>query len=302
VSLVLFGLLFITIAASFFALGAALTVPSSAIGVRLRALMPQRDEGVTQKRPLKERLKDDFVEPLAAFIPTSAKSMTYSRELLVMAGYREQRHIRLYQGSRALLAIIILIVFLATGIAEHRLMLVLAGVALAYVTPRFVLKRMIAKRQLRIRRGLPDALDLSVICVEAGLGLDQALQRVGNDIRHAHMDLSSELNLVGLEMRAGKARAEALRNLALRTGVNDVRALVAVLIQTDRFGTSVAQALRVHSDCMRTERRQRAEEQAAKTTIKMVLPLVLCVFPSMFVVSIGPALIQLVRHLLPELG
>ncbi len=126
--------------------------------------------------------------------------------------------------------------------------------------------------------------------------------RVGEDLQHAHPDLSNEFRLVNLELRAGKARAEALRNLSDRTGVDDMRALVAVLIQTDRFGTSIAQALRVHSDSLRTERRQRAEEQAAKTTIKMVPVLVLFVFPSMFIVSLGPAAIQLIRVLLPEIG
>jgi tight adherence protein C len=301
VSLALFGLLFVTIAASFFALGAALLAPASSIGVRLRTLMPSKAAHDNRKRPLADRLKDDFVEPLAALLPTSPRSMGHSRELLLMAGYREQRHIRLYHGIRVLLAIVIIVIFLATGIAEHLLILVLAGIGLAYIAPRFALKRLIKKRQTRIRKGLPDALDLAVICVEAGLGIDQALQRVGAEISHAHPELANELNLVGLEMRAGKARADALRNLASRTGVDDVRSLVAVLIQTDRFGTSIAQALRVHSDCMRTERRQRAEELAAKTKIKMVLPLVLCVFPSMFVVSLGPALVQLVRHLLPEL-
>jgi tight adherence protein C len=264
--------------------------------------MPQRAGDVNQKRPLKERLKDNVVEPLAAVVPASPRDISRSREMLVMAGYREHRHISLYNGIRVLLAIVILSLFFATGLAEHRWVLILAGIVLAWVAPRFALKRLIAKRQLRIKLALPDALDLAVICVEAGLGLDQALQRVGSDIKHAHPDLATELNLVGLEMRAGKPRAEALRNLALRTGVEDVKSLVAVLIQTDRFGTSVASALRVHSDCMRTERRQRAEEQAAKTTIKMVPVLVFFVFPSMFVVSLGPALIQLVRHLLPELN
>jgi tight adherence protein C len=161
---------------------------------------------------------------------------------------------------------------------------------------------MIANRQHRITLGLPDALDLTVICVEAGLALDQAMMRVGEDLRHAHPELSDEFHLVNLEMRAGKPRAEALRNLAARTGVADIRALVATLIQTDRFGTSVAQALRVHSDSLRTERRQRAEEQAAKTTIKMVIPLVLFILPSIMFVSLGPAVIQLIRTLMPEMG
>ena len=151
---------------------------------------------------------------------------------------------------------------------------------------------MIVNRQRRIRIALPDALDLTVICVEAGLALDQALLRVGQDLHHAHPDLSDEFHLVNLEMRAGKPRAEALRNLVDRTGVDDIRALVGTLIQTDRFGTSIAQALRVHSDSLRTARRQRAEEQAAKTTIKMVPPLVIFILVPFLFVTIGPALIS----------
>jgi tight adherence protein C len=164
--------------------------------------------------------------------------------------------------------------------------------ALGFFIPRFFLKRMIKQRQHRIRIALPDALDLTVICVEAGLALDQALLRVGQDLHHAHPDLSDEFHLVNLEMRAGKPRVEALRNLVDRTGVDDVRALVGTLIQTDRFGTSIAQALRVHSDSLRTARRQRAEEQAAKTTIKMVPPLVIFILVPFLFVTIGPALIQ----------
>ena len=160
---------------------------------------------------------------------------------------------------------------------------------------------MIRDRQLRITLALPDALDLTVICVEAGLALDQALMRVGEDLHHAHPDLSDEFHLVNLEMRAGKPRVEALRNLSERTGVDDIRALVGTLVQTDRFGTSVAQALRVHSDSLRTERRQRAEEQAAKTTIKMIIPLVVFVLPSIIFVTLGPAVIELVRTLMPEM-
>jgi len=145
--------------------------------------------------------------------------------------------------------------------------------------------------------GLADALDLTVICVEAGLALDQAMMRVGEDLKHAHPDLSNEFYIFNLEMRAGKPRAEALRNLVSRTGVDDIKSLVSTLVQTDRFGTSVAQALRVHSDSLRTERRQRAEEQAAKTTIKMVPPLVVFVLPSIIVVTLGPAIILLYRTL-----
>jgi len=174
--------------------------------------------------------------------------------------------------------------------------------AFGFFIPRFILKRKIKERQRRIRLALPDALDLTVICVEAGLPLDQAILRVGEDLRHAHPDLSAEFHIFNLETRAGKPRVEALRNLAARTGVEDVRALVTTLVQTDRFGTSVAQALRVHSDSLRTERRQRAEEQAAKTTVKMIIPLVLFVMPSLIFVTVGPAVIQLLRLLAPISG
>jgi tight adherence protein C len=135
--------------------------------------------------------------------------------------------------------------------------------------------------------------------VEAGLGLDQALMRVSEELAFAHPDLSSEMRLINLELRAGKARAEALRNFADRTGVDDISSLVTMLIQTDKFGTSVAQSLRVHSDVMRTKRRQRAEEAAAKTGVKMVFPLVFCIFPAIWVVTIGPAAIKFVQVLFP---
>ena len=156
-------------------------------------------------------------------------------------------------------------------------------------------------RQHRLRLSLPDALDLLVICVEAGLGLDQSLMRVAEELRIAHPELSDEIALVNLEMRVGKTRLDALRELARRTGLEDVKALVAMLIQTERFGTSVAQSLRVHSDDLRIKRRQRAEEMSAKTTVKMVPPLVFFIFPALMVVILGPAVIAIVRQLSPIL-
>lgn len=287
--------------AGFFCLFAARYVPTSLVGFRLRSLMPQ-SEAEPRKVRLNERFEQKVLEPLSNAVPKSPSEVSQTRALLMMAGYRESRHLTFYFGIRILLALVMLAFFLGTGVAGRKPMIIVALVAFAYIAPRFVLKRMITARQTRIRLSLADALDLLVICVEAGLGLDQALQRVGHDLQHTHPDLSSELNLVNLELRAGKPRAEALRNLATRTGVDDLRALVAVLVQTDRFGTSISQALRVHSDSMRTERRQRAEEQAAKTTIKMVPVLVFFVFPSMFIVSLGPAFIQLMRNLLPVIN
>jgi tight adherence protein C len=152
-------------------------------------------------------------------------------------------------------------------------------------------------RQKEMQKALPDALDMLVVSVEAGLGLNQALVRVSEEIYRISPVLSEQLALVNLEIRAGTSREEALRNLAERTGLQDISSLVGMLIQTDRFGTSVAQALRVHSETMRTKRRQRAEEAAAKTTIKMVFPLVFCIFPALFVVILGPALIQIYKAL-----
>jgi tight adherence protein C len=172
---------------------------------------------------------------------------------------------------------------------------VLAG----YLLPGMVLARLAKRRQHRIRLSLADALDLLVVSVEAGLGLDQALMRVATELSAAYPDLADELKLVNLELRAGKARSEALRNLADRTGVDDLSSLVTMLIQTDKFGTSIAQSLRVYSDTLRTKRRQRAEEAAAKTGVKMVFPLVFCIFPAVWVVTIGPAAIKIIRVLFP---
>ncbi|HYG98772.1 MAG TPA: type II secretion system F family protein [Terriglobales bacterium] len=299
--IILFVLLFMTVAAALFAFFAATLAPTSALGFRLRSLLPQAQDA-KPKPKLEERLHEQVIDPLSKVLPKSPDEVSSTRQLLMNAGYREAKHLTFYFGIRVLLGISLLGFFLLSGLAARKPLLFFVALAAAYILPRFALKRMITARQARIRLALADALDLAVICVEAGLGLDQAIQRVGSDLQHSHPELSEEFNLVNLEMRAGKPRADALRNLANRTGVDDVRSLVAVLVQTDRFGTSIAQALRVHSDALRTERRQRAEEQAAKTTIKMVPVLVFFVFPSMFIVSIGPAFIQMIRHLLPVIN
>ena len=290
--------LFLTVALVVFSFGAAAYAPSSMLGSRLRALGWQKAE--PQEKPaFKERL-EQALDPLSRALPLSPREVSRTRAWLIQAGYRDARHLTMYVGSRVLLAFIgLMVVIAATGFKS--LILMVSITAFCFFLPRFVLKRMIRDRQLRITLALPDALDLTVICVEAGLALDQALMRVGEDLHHAHPDLSDEFHLVNLEMRAGKPRVEALRNLSERTGVDDIRALVGTLVQTDRFGTSVAQALRVHSDSLRTERRQRAEEQAAKTTIKMIIPLVVFVLPSIIFVTLGPAVIELVRTLMPEM-
>jgi tight adherence protein C len=287
-------LIFLTIVMAVFFFGAAVYAPSSVIGSRLRSLGFQRPQP-QQKPAFKERL-EQALDPLSKAIPLSPSEVSRARGWLIQAGYREPRHLTVYVGSRVALAVAGMLITILVMPTFNWLYVVGIG-GVGFFIPRFMLKRLIRQRQHRITIGLPDALDLTVICVEAGLALDQALQRVAQELHHAHTELSEEFYLVNLEMRAGKPRAEALRNLAERTGVKDLKALVGTLVQTDRFGTSVAQALRVHSDSLRTERRQRAEEAAAKTTIKMVVPLVLFVLPSIIFVTLGPAIIQLVRTL-----
>jgi tight adherence protein C len=222
--------------------------------------------------------------------------------MMTRAGFHRPEAARVLVGSKILLSISLMSLVYFTGLYRTSQAALLFAGLLGYLAPDLWLQRHIRARQQRIRVGLADSLDLLVICVEAGLGLDQAIMRVSQELKIAHPDLSRELELVNLEMRVGKARMDALRGLAARTGVDDIKSLVATLIQTDRFGTSVAQSLRVHGDTLRTKRRQRAEEQAAKTPVKMVPILVFFIFPALFVVILGPAFINLSRQILPMLS
>ena len=174
--------------------------------------------------------------------------------------------------------------------------------ALGYYLPNVVLARKIALRQRELFESFPDAIDLMTVCIEAGLGLDAAMVRVGEEMRLRSNTLADELHLVSLELRAGRTREQALRNLGLRTGVEEIEALASMLIQADRFGTSIAASLRVHSDTLRTTRRLRAEEAAAKIALKLLFPLIFCIFPSLMLVLLGPAFINIYRVLLPSLA
>jgi tight adherence protein C len=200
------------------------------------------------------------------------------------------------RGIKLLMPVAFVAAAIFSGIYRSNPFFILMVAAVAgYMIPETWLMWRIRSRQHKLRRGLADGLDLLVICVEAGLGLDQALMRVSQELKVTHPELSEELQLVNMEMRIGKSRIEALRELARRTGLDDIQALVAMLVQTERFGTSIAQSLRVHSDDLRTKRRQRAEELSAKTTVKMVPPLVFFIFPALMVVILGPAVITLMR-------
>jgi tight adherence protein C len=231
--------------------------------------------------------------------PKSPRELGNLRLRLVQAGYRRDEALTIFFGIRVAFALG-LFALLASGlIVKTSMILALGGLGLGYILPGMVLARMAKRRAHRIRLSLADMLDLMVVSVEAGLGLDQALSRVGTELAFAYPELADELRLINLELRAGKPRPEALRNLADRTGVDDLSSIVTMLIQTDKFGTSIAQSLRVASETLRTKRRQRAEEAAAKTGVKMVFPLVLCIFPSIWVVTIGPAAIRFITVLFP---
>ncbi|HJR61048.1 MAG TPA: type II secretion system F family protein [Vicinamibacterales bacterium] len=285
------------------------------VGAAALLLMPRRTaaierrlEELTVGREEEEPAKPRFQALIGVFkrigekVPRSPKEMGSLRLRLVQAGFRRDEALTIFFGIRVLFAVTFFLLLSSPiwgTLMRPNTLMALGGLALGYVLPGMVLARMAKRRAHRIRLSLADALDLLVVSVEAGLGLDQAMTRVGTELAFAHPELADELKLINLELRAGKARAEALRNLADRTGVDDLSSLVTMLIQTDKFGTSVAQSLRVYSETLRTKRRQRAEEAAAKTGVKMVFPLVLCIFPSIWVVTIGPAAIKFVTVLFP---
>jgi tight adherence protein C len=222
-----------------------------------------------------------------------------------MAGYRTDNAITVFYGIKIVMALVLPILaflFLWDSLGSNpalRMMVVLFSGAAGFVLPNSMLRRRVRARQEVLRLSLPDALDLLVISVEAGLGLDQAIQHVGKELALSHPEVSEELSSVSFEMRAGKRRSEALRNLAERTGEPELRKLVAILIQNDRFGTSMSESLRNHSDFMRTRRRQEAEERAAKVGVKLVFPIFFFILPSMLVVSAGPGLLQIFKNLFP---
>jgi len=221
-----------------------------------------------------------------------------SGRLLLYAGYRSRSSLRAFQLSRLacalLLASVPLVLATVKAIPGETAFLLMAVLTLVgYMFPKTYVRLAARRRQHKMRLSLPDALDLLVVCVEAGMGLNQAIVRVSEELRGTHPEIADEFRLVNLEIRAGRTRPEALRSLGERTGVDDIMSLASMIVQTDKFGTSIAKSLRVHSDSLRVERRQRAEEAAAKTTIKLIFPLLFCIFPSLFVIILGPAAMHL---------
>jgi len=232
------------------------------------------------------------MEHFERVLPKSQAEVSVVEQRLIRAGYRKDSAVKIFYGTKVALPLLLCIVALATGLADLNPFFVYGlALVLGFLGPDFWLGRMIKSRQSRIRRGLPDVLDLLIICIEAGLSLDQASARTSQELTKAQPDLCDELSLVVLEQRAGRPRADAWKHLAERTDVEVVRNLVSMLVQSEQFGTSIAKTLRTHSDTLRTKRVQQVEEAAAKTTIKLVFPLVLFIFPALFLVTLGPAAI-----------
>jgi tight adherence protein C len=228
-------------------------------------------------------------------VPKSPKELGRLRRRLATAGYTSATAVVVYSLATLVTPVVFALAALSfIGVAKGLIFALIAG-AIGYLAPGLVLGRLIERRKREIRNGLPDALDLFIICVEAGSGLDQAIVKASDELGLSHPALASELQMITTEIRAGKPRMEAFRNFAARTKVDDVQSLVAMLVQTDKFGTSVAQALRTHAETLRTKRRQNAEERAAKVGVKLVFPLVLFLFPALYVVILGPAVISFVR-------
>ena len=267
---------------------------------RLQSLAP----AVSQFLPSPSLVWRELVTWAGTLVPATPKSLPQLKRRLMRAGYRDPRVVRLFYGARVCSTVALGAAALAIGLrsyaSQNNLFLLTAAGALAgFVAPMQYLQWRVARRKHAIEKALPNVLDLMVVCVESGLGLDQTVIQVAQELRKPHPELCSEFAVMNLEMRAGKRRVETLHNLADRTGVEDVRRLVAVLVQTDRFGTSIAQSLRGHADYLRVMARQRAEERAAKLAVKLVFPIFFCVLPSLFVVTIGPVITRLVRDLFP---
>ncbi len=276
----------------------AMTPSATVIERRLGEVIGEAERAVNPSSTLPPAVMD-WLRRIGAAAPRSSSEMSKLQQRLTIAGYRSREAVVVFFGLRVVVSLAMFMLLVSPLIKRSNLGVALAGAGVAYVLPAMILARMAKKRQHLMRLGLADALDLLIVTVEAGLGLDQAIARVSEELAFAHKDLTDELRLINLEIRAGKARAEALQNLAVRTGIDDVASLVTMLVQTDKFGTSVAQSLRVHAETVRTKRRQRAEEAAAKTGAKMVFPLVVCIFPAIWVVTVGPVVIKFIHVLLP---
>ena len=276
---------------------------ASATAVRLKELGDEDSAGTMLFEDSSVmKFAERVAEPINRLLPPSAADAKKLQKQLMQAGFRSAHAPAIYRALQFLSMLIlpagvVLLWTFLTRPLNGALIPVLFAFAAGFLLPRFILSRLVASRQLRITWGLADALDLMVITMEAGLGLNAAMLKVCEELKDVHPDISKEFELANLEIRVGRERSEALRNLADRSGVEDLNSLVGMLIQADRFGTSIARAVRVYSDSLRTKRRQKAEQAAQKAAFKLLLPLGALLFPTMFIVILGPALLNIMDML-----
>ncbi len=271
-----------------------------------REVMLQRISEVISPRPKEKGLTtvahrakssiSNLMQSVENLMPKSEKEVSIVLQRLTRAGYRNESAVKIFYGSKVVLPLLLSALAFVTGLANFGPFFVyLSTLGGGFLAPDFWLGKKIAKRQKLINRGLPDVLDLLVICMEAGLSLDQATARTSQELASSQPELCDELTVVVLEQRAGRARSDAWKNMSDRTGVESLRNLVSMLVQTEQFGTSIAKMFRVHSDTLRTQRVQMVEEMAAKTSVKLVFPLVFFIFPALFLVTLGPAAIVMME-------
>lgn len=285
-------------------LGVFLMIVSGGLLLFYREEMLQRISNAINPQPKQKSLLTTIqktglsiggvIEHFENVLPKSQAEVSIVLQRLQHAGFRDESAVKIFYGTKVLVPLLFCILVLVTGLGDMGgFMVYLIAAALGFLAPDFWLGRRIKQRQSKIRRGLPDVLDLLVICIEAGLSLDHATARTALELKSAQPEVCDELNIVVLEQRAGRPRTDAWKHMAERTDVDCVRNLVTMLIQAEQFGTSVAKTLRIHSDTLRTQRVQAVEEAAAKTTIKLLFPLVFFIFPTLFVVVLGPAILSI---------
>lgn len=297
-----------------FVVFAVVAVAISLIGMKLWVQPKEAIERVTgsgysqEETPIHPSLVfRDLMNRLGDIMPASPKDVTAMQKRLIRSGFRGPNALKMLYGAKVAFGVLMptvmgLLVAGANTDSTNKVMAIVAAAAAGFFGPNEYVKIRGQKRQKEIQRGLANALDLMVVCVESGLGLDQAIVQVAKELEHAHKEITEEFALVNFELKAGKRRIEALRNLADRTSVEDLKKLVAVLIQADRFGTGVAQSLRAHADYMRVQARQIAEEKAAKLGVKLIFPIFFCILPSLFVVTVGPVVMKIIRELVPMMN
>ena len=270
--------------------------PQSTVTARLESMDPSLV--FVENNPV-TTMAEKVAEPLNRIVPISAIEAVKLQKKMLRAGYRSPDAATAFRAVQisltlAIPSLVLTACFMLDGSLNAFLVWSLLGAGIGFYLPRLVLNKKIANRQLRITWGLADALDLMVVAVEAGLGLNAALNRVGEELKVTYPDLHNELDIVNLEIRVGRSREEALRNLAERTGVDDIRSFVALLIQADRYGSSIAKAVRIFADSLRTKRRQRAEQASQKAALKLIFPLTACLFPVIILVILAPAVLNII--------